>query len=126
MWRPERYFWQTPGRLPTVWQVKETRRVCRENVVCREAGATVTRNVKLRDMNVQVPAIVEREIEVVAGGFSIHTMRSAVWTSHRTDTRSWGQRGQVRRIGEGRWGTEALECMANMAFYRARDAPPVL
>ena len=40
--------------------------------VCREAGATVTRNVKLRDMNVQVSATDEREIEVVAAGLPIH------------------------------------------------------
>ena len=32
VWRPERYFWKTPGRLPTVWQVEKTRRANRENV----------------------------------------------------------------------------------------------
>ena len=40
---------------------------------CREAGATVTRNVKLRDMNVQVSATDEREIEVVEAGLPIQS-----------------------------------------------------
>ena len=25
VWRPERYFWRTPGRMPTIWQVEKTR-----------------------------------------------------------------------------------------------------
>ena len=32
VWQPERHFWKTPGRLPTVWQVEKTRRANRENV----------------------------------------------------------------------------------------------
>ena len=36
--------------------------------VCREAGATVRRNAKLRDMNISVPATDERAIEVLASG----------------------------------------------------------
>ena len=52
-WRSERHFWKTLGHLLTVWQVEKTRRAHRGNGG-REAGATVTRNVKLRDMNVQV------------------------------------------------------------------------
>ena len=127
--------------------------------VCREAGATVTRNVKLRDLNVQVPATDEREIEVVAAGLSIHhgaqlavdiTLRSAVtsvWCTSdnrchcqwcRTDTSSPGAKYAELVRNErcrlvvvaletgGRWGTEALEFVADMASSRARDAPPVL
>ena len=36
--------------------------------ICREAGATVRTNVRLRDMNVAVPAGDERRIEIVAQG----------------------------------------------------------
>ena len=39
--------------------------------VCREAGATVRRNTKLRDMNVAVAAEDERAIEVLASGLPI-------------------------------------------------------
>ena len=55
--------------------------------VCREAGAIVRCNTKLRDMNVHVPAQDERAIEVLASGFPLHhgaqfavdiTLRSAL------------------------------------------------
>ena len=55
--------------------------------VCREAGAVVRRNVKLRDMNTTVPVHDAREIEVLASGLPMHhgaqlavdiTLRSAV------------------------------------------------
>ena len=39
--------------------------------VCREAGATVRRNVKLRDMNLHVDPSDEREVEVMAAGLPI-------------------------------------------------------
>ena len=44
--------------------------------VCREAGATVRRNAKLRDMNISVPATDERAIS--------HSMRAG--TSKRLDS----------------------------------------
>ena len=40
--------------------------------VCREAGASVRRNVKLVDMNIAVAANDERAIEVVASGLPVH------------------------------------------------------
>ena len=40
--------------------------------VCREAGATVRCNAKLREMNVEVAATDEREIEVLASGLHLH------------------------------------------------------
>ena len=40
--------------------------------VCREAGATVRRNAKLRDMNISVPATDERAIEVLASGLELN------------------------------------------------------
>ena len=40
--------------------------------VCREAGATVRCNVRLRDMNVAVPATDMRSIEVLATGLPLH------------------------------------------------------
>ena len=55
--------------------------------VCREAGATVRLNAKLRDMNIDVPATDERAIEVLASGLELNhgaqlavdiTVRSAV------------------------------------------------
>ena len=55
--------------------------------VCREAGATVRCNTKLRDMNICVPANDERAIEVLASGLPLHhgaqlavdiTLRSAL------------------------------------------------
>ena len=60
--------------------------------VCREAGATVRCNTKLRDMNVQVPAHDERAIEVLASGLPLHhgaqlavdiTLRSALTAQGR-------------------------------------------
>ena len=55
--------------------------------VCREAGATVRINTRLRDMNLSVPATDERTIEVLASGLPMNhgaqlavdiTVRSAV------------------------------------------------
>ena len=55
--------------------------------ICREAGATVRCNAKLRDMNVRVHATDERSIEVLASGLAMNhgaqlavdiTLRSAV------------------------------------------------
>ena len=55
--------------------------------ICREAGATVRMNTKLRDMNVTVEANDERAIEVLATGLPLHqgaqlavdiTLRSAL------------------------------------------------
>ena len=40
--------------------------------VCREAGATMRCNAKLREMNVEVAATDEREIEVLASGLPLH------------------------------------------------------
>ena len=38
--------------------------------ICREAGARVRNNVRLRDLNVAVPAADERHIEVIASGLA--------------------------------------------------------
>ena len=60
--------------------------------MCREAGATVRLNAKLRDMNINVPATDERAIEVVASGLEMNhgaqlavdiTVRSAVTSCGR-------------------------------------------
>ena len=95
-------------------------------ILCREAGATVTRNVKLRDMNVQVPATDEREIglwELVfqSNGAQDITQRSDLsWCTSdncchgqwcRIDTSSPGQRGQVRRTGEERMVSTCRCCV---------------
>ena len=44
----------------------------RTQAVCREAGATVRINTRLRDMNLSVPAIDERTIEVLASGLPMN------------------------------------------------------
>ena len=56
-----------PGRLRTR-AVAPERTLAR---ICREAGATVRSNVKLRDMNVHVRADDERCIEVLASGLPL-------------------------------------------------------
>ena len=49
--------------------------------VCREAGATVRCNCKLRDMDIAVPANGERAVEVLVGGLPHSTMEhSWQWT----------------------------------------------
>ena len=72
-----------PGRLPAL-------RTTPHEGSCREAGATVCANVKLRDLNVVVRGDDERCIEVVASGLPLHhgaqlavdiTMCSAVTSS---------------------------------------------
>ena len=74
------------GRLRTRAVVPE-RTLAR---VCREAGAVVRRNVKLRDMNTTVLVNDAREIEVLASGLPMHrgaqlavdiTLRSAITAS---------------------------------------------
>ena len=45
--------------------------------VWREAGATVRRNAKLRDMTISVPATDERAIEVLASGLGVEPRSAA-------------------------------------------------
>ena len=62
--------------------------------VCREAGAVVRSNVKLRDMNVTVPVEDERAIEVLASGLPmLHGAQLAVDITLRSATSSddWPQ-----------------------------------
>ena len=122
---------------------------------CREGGATVRLNTKLRDMNVVVHADDERAIEVLAAGLPIRhgaqlavdiTLRSALTASPskvngavlkkaRRDKKAkyvellHGDRCQlvvVSIVTGGRWSTEAAEFIDQMASGRAREAPPVL
>ena len=71
--------------MSPIWQIVPTERTLAR--ICREAGATVRCNVKLRDMNVRVHATDERSIEVLASGLAMNhgaqlavdiTLRSAV------------------------------------------------
>ena len=39
--------------------------------VCQEAGARVAHNVRLADMNIDVPVSDDRRIEVLANGFAL-------------------------------------------------------
>ena len=72
--------------------------------ICREAGALVRCNVKLRDMNVMVPAMDEREVEVVASGLLLQhgaqlaidvTLRSALTSFGIACTNAVGANGAV-------------------------------
>ena len=57
----------------------------------REAGALVQCNVKLRDMNVMVPATDEREVEVVASGLPLqHGAQLAIDVTPRNALTSFG------------------------------------
>ena len=76
--------------------------------VCREAGAVVRRNVKLRDMNTTVPVNDAREIEVLASGLPMHhethlavdiTLRSAVNASGGACANAAGVNGAVLHGG---------------------------
>ena len=72
----------------------QSRAVPRERTlarVCREAGAVVRSNVKLRDMNVTVPVDDERAIEVLASGLPrLHGAQLAVDITLRSATSSDG------------------------------------
>ena len=59
--------------------------------ICREAGALVRCNVKLRDMNVTVPATDEREVEVVASELPLqHGAQLAIDVTLRSAPTSFG------------------------------------
>ena len=59
--------------------------------ICREAGAVVRTNMKLRDMNIVCPANDDREIEVVASGLRLrHGAQLTVDVTLRSATTSCG------------------------------------
>ena len=61
---------QTTGRLapPLAFWQRARSRLSAPSLVCREAGATVARDVRIADMNIDVPVVDDRRIEVVANG----------------------------------------------------------
>ena len=82
--------------------------------VCREAGATVRRDVKLQDMNISVQSRDERAIEVFAMGLPIQqgaqlavdiTLRSAL-----TQTGSHARTAQPRTEQRFSWLLEGDRC----------------
>ena len=113
--------------------------------VCREAGATVWCNVKLREMNVEVAATDERETirppllsaltrcgsacdqaDRVNG---IVASRARQDKEHKNTELLQGDRCRLVVVGTetgGRWSTEALQFVAMLAAARAREAPRVL
>ena len=120
--------------------------------VCREAGATVRYNAKLRDMDLDVSANNDdRATEVLATGLPLYfgaqlavdiTLRCALASdgtaqpgAARMDgavcTRAWEDK--ERKYSEavaletgGRWSEESLQFVESLAAVRARDAPPAL
>ena len=68
--------------------------------VCREAGATVRCNCKLRDMDIAVPANDERAVEVLAAGLPLHHgAQLAVDITLRFDR----ERHSAPQCGSGGW-----------------------
>ena len=115
--------------------------------VCCEAGTLVRFNVKLRDMNVTVPADDDRAIEVLASGLpKQHGAQLAIDITLRSATSANGlpQRNAAHRDGAelvagnrcflvvialetgGRWSGEAVEFIDMLAGARARDVLPLM
>ena len=122
--------------------------------VCREAGATVRHNTKLRDMNVAVAAEDERAIEVLASGLPAVdvTVRCALTAdglatpgAARHDgaalLRARGDKERkytelvhndrcqlvvVALDAGGRWSDEATKFSCELAGSRSREVPPML
>ena len=129
--------------------------------VCREAGATVRCNTKLRDMNVAISANDERSIEVLASRLPLHhgsqlavdiTLRSALTAqglpcpgaasidgsvlhrARRDKERKYhelveGERCRLIVVAletGGRWSSEAMDFVTDLANARARTDPPPL
>ena len=120
--------------------------------ICREAGATVRCNARLRDMNVAVSSTDDRAIEVLASGLPFHhgaqlavdiTLRSVLTRCGNACNQA--EDGVVlararlekeRKYAEllhgvgietgGRWSPEALHFVDTLAATRAREAPPTL
>ena len=116
--------------------------------VCREAGAFVRVNAKLRDMNVEVRADDERAIEVLALGSPSTRERSWLWTSRCVHpcarlrmVMRWSEPVPTKRrsissssshlvvVGletGGRWSTEATNFVDMLAAGRVCEVPSVL
>ena len=108
--------------------------------VCREAGARVARNVRVADMNIDVPVAYDRRIEVVANGFVMlcpfGTARSSRLTRRsfpRSHVRASPGRSvtaaALRRlvvigleVGDA-FGTEAATFLRFLARHRAATIP---
>ena len=87
--------------------------------ICREGGAVVRNNVKLRNVDIIVPATDEREIEVVASGLPLRhgaqlaidiTLRSALTASGgaspdaaRVNGPLWTERGATKKPSVRNW-----------------------
>ena len=61
---------RTTRRLapPLAFSQRARSRLSAPSLVCWEAGATVARDVRIADMNIDVPVVDDRRIEVVANG----------------------------------------------------------
>ena len=104
--------------------------------VCREAGATVRWQAKLRDMNVTVSANDERAIEVLASGLPLFqgaqlavdiTIRSVLTASGAAIPNTSHTDGVVVGVETGgRWSAESVEFINCLAAAKAREAPMVL
>ena len=120
--------------------------------VCREAGATVRTNTKLRDMNVCVPANDQRAIEVLASGLPLHYgaqlavplpragVRGRIHPIRTVAILTVARNDKERKYHEllasdrchlivlametgGRWSGESVEFITNLANAKAREAP---
>ena len=129
--------------------------------VCREAGAVVRTNAKLRDMNLGIAAADERAVEVLAQGLPLRagaqlavdiTVRSVLTGDGTPRPRAADTDGVVASSARadkearypelvaggrcvlvvlavetgGRWSSEAVDFVEELAHARSRDAPTVL
>ena len=87
--------------------------------ICREAGASVRFNTKLRDMNVAVSANDERAIEVLASGLPLYQdAQLAVDITVRSATTSTELRRRVCRHDGGSPGTSGSASVATVSTPR--------
>ena len=127
------------GRLKSRAQAPE-RTLAR---VCREAGATV-----LRDMNIAVAATDHRAVEVLASGLirCAHTAESRACPNAGTSNGAILQAARAQKATKyaellhgsrcrlvvvgvetgGRWSDEAMQFIAELAACKASEAPPVM
>ena len=136
--------------MSEIRQIEDTGRPARRTMarICREAGATVRFNTRLREMNVlgcllhhgvQLAVDVTFRCALTCGG-NAHpqaaSTNGAVLTRFREDKeRKYAELLESKRCqlvvvalktGGGRWSTEATEFMDSLAAVRAREAPRIL
>ena len=85
--------------------------------VCREAGAAVARNVRVADMNIDVPVVNDRRIEVVANGLPLwHGAQLAVDATLVSPVMRAGEPQTRADVEPGRAVSSAAECKRRYTY----------